>query len=52
MTFKNESIAFDSSKRHGLRTANEGKNQRSLKIWANVADKICFGRTEEFGSGS
>ena len=30
---------------HGLRTPNEGINQRNLKIWANVADKICFGRT-------
>ena len=27
---------------HGLRTPNEGIN---LKIWADVADKICFGRT-------
>ena len=24
---------------------NEGINQRNLKIWADVADKICFGRT-------
>ena len=23
--------------KHGLRTPNEGKNQRNLKIWANVA---------------
>ena len=30
---------------HGLRTPNKGKNQRNLKIWADVADKICFGRT-------
>ena len=30
---------------HGLRTPNEGINQRNLKFWANVADKICFGRT-------
>jgi hypothetical protein len=30
---------------HGLRTANEGINQRNLKIWADVAEKICFGRT-------
>jgi hypothetical protein len=30
---------------HGLRTPNEGKNQRNLKIWADVAVKICFGRT-------
>ena len=32
---------------HGLRRPNEGINQRNLKIWANadVADKICFGRT-------
>jgi hypothetical protein len=30
---------------HRLRTPNEGINQRNLKIWANVADKICFGCT-------
>ena len=30
---------------HGLRTPNEGTNQRYLKVWADVADKICFGRT-------
>ena len=30
---------------HGLRTPNEGINQRYLKIWADVADKICFGCT-------
>ena len=30
---------------HGLRTANEGINQRYLKNWADVADKICFGHT-------
>ena len=30
--------------RHGLRTPNEGINQRNLKIWADVADKICFSR--------
>ena len=30
---------------HGLRTPNEGINQRYLKSWADVADKICFGRT-------
>ena len=30
---------------HGLRTPNEGINQRYLKNWADVADKICFGRT-------
>jgi hypothetical protein len=30
---------------HGLRTPNEGINQIYLKIWADVADKICFGRT-------
>ena len=29
---------------HKLWTPNEGINQRNLKIWANVADKICFGR--------
>ena len=37
---------------HGLRTPNEGINQIYLKIWAAVADKICFGRTYKFGSGS
>ena len=31
--------------KHGLRTPNEGKNQRNLKIRADVADKICFGRS-------
>ena len=36
---------------HGLRTPNEDINQRYLKNWAEVADKICFGRTY-FGSGS
>ena len=30
---------------HGLRTHNEGINQKYLKNWADVADKICFGRT-------
>ena len=30
---------------HGLRTPGEGLNQRYLKNWADVADKICFGRT-------
>ena len=30
---------------HGLRTLNECINQRNLKIWANVAAKICFSRT-------
>ena len=40
------------SYRHGLRTPNEGINQIYLKIWAAVADKICFGRTYKFGSGS
>ena len=29
---------------HGLLTPNEGINQRNLKIWADPADKICFGR--------
>ena len=29
---------------HG-RTPNEDINQRYLKNWADVADKICFGRT-------
>ena len=31
---------------HGLRTPNEGIN---LKFWADVADKICFGRIYKSG---
>ena len=27
---------------HRLRTLNEGINQRNLKIWANVANKLCL----------
>ena len=34
---------------HGLQTPNEGINQRNLKVWADVADKICFGCTYKFG---
>ena len=30
---------------HGLRTPNEGRNQRYLKNWADVADKICCRHT-------
>ena len=30
---------------HGPQTPNEGINQRYLKNWADVADKICFERT-------
>ena len=30
---------------HGLRTPNEGINQRYQKNWADVADKICLGHT-------
>ena len=36
---------------HGLRTPNEGINQRCLKNWADVADKICFSRTIKFAIG-
>ena len=36
---------------HGLRTPNEGIIQGNLKCWADVADKICFGRTYKFGIG-
>ena len=39
-------------KYHGLRTPNEGINQRYLKNWADVADKICCRHTKKFGSGS
>ena len=40
---KMDAFSFDFI--HGLRKPNEGKIQRNLKIWADVADKICFGRT-------
>ena len=33
------------SSEHRQRTPNEGINQRKLKIMADVADKIYFGRT-------
>ena len=36
---------------HGLQTPNEGINQRNLKFWADVADKIGFGRIYKFGIG-
>ena len=36
---------FSFAKRNRLRTPNEGINQRYLKNLADVADKICFGRT-------
>ena len=36
---------FGISRIHGLRTPNDGINQKYLKNWADVADKICFGRT-------
>ena len=38
-------ISFGVLLTHGLRTPNEGINQRNLKTWEDVADKICFGRT-------
>ena len=34
---------------HGLRTPNEGINQRYQKNWADVADKICCRHTSKFG---
>jgi hypothetical protein len=37
--------------KHGLRTPNDDINQRYLKNWADVADKICFGRTYRLGIG-
>ena len=32
------------SQNHGLRTPKEGIILKNLKHWADVADKICFGR--------
>ena len=34
---------------YGQWTPNECMNQRNLKFWVDVADKICFGRTYKFG---
>ena len=36
---------------HGLRTPDEGINQRNLKIWADVADKIFLGLPKYLGVG-
>ena len=36
---------------HGLRTPNEGINQRNLKFWTELADKKCLGCTYKFGIG-
>ena len=36
---------FPEGLEHGLRTPNEGINQGYLKNWADVADKLYFGRT-------
>ena len=30
---------------HRLRTPNEGINHRNLKIWVDMADKLCLGST-------
>ena len=38
-----KTVTVVDSKYHGLRTPNEGINQINLKIWANVANKVCFG---------
>ena len=38
-------IYFGNDFAHGLGTHNEGINQRNLKFWTDVADKVCFGRT-------
>ena len=39
------SYSMDLATDYGQWTPNEGINQRYLKNWAEVADKICFGRT-------
>ena len=44
-------ITITHGSNHGLRTPNERINQRNLKFWADVADKMCFGRTYKFGIG-
>ena len=47
---KKITLDFDVTE-HGLRTANEGINQKNLKSWTDLADKICFSRTYKFGIG-
>ena len=44
-SYENARISNSNRHRHGLRTPNEDINQRYLKNWAGVADKISFGRT-------
>ena len=39
---KNSVFHFYHIYSHGLRTPNEGINQRYLKNWADGADEICF----------
>ena len=39
------------SSSHGIRTSNESINQRNLKIWAAVADKICSALSKNLGLG-
>ena len=39
---KSENVAHEHVHVHGLRTPNEGINQRYLKNLADVADKICL----------
>ena len=41
---RREIMKYDAPQ-HGLRTPNEGINQRYLKNWADVADKICCRHT-------
>ena len=43
-TLHSLSLYFMNGWYHRLQTPNEGINPINLKIWANVADKICFGR--------
>ena len=37
---------------HGLKTPNEGTNQRNMKFWASVADKYALVVLKRIGSGS
>ena len=41
---KREEKAKPSSSQHGLRTPNEGINQRNWNVWAECGRQICFGR--------
>ena len=42
---KKSCVMFYRFRDHGLRTPDEGINQKNLKFWVDVADEMCFGST-------